>query len=237
VVEDPDSYQTAMRSQSSKQLVVWDLDNTLFDRDSAFLRCLQELSASHGKPFTADGLRRIMEFDQSGRADRLSTMEVVARELGKPASDAVALWTVVQESLPRHVEPDPAAFRILNKLFRSHRFALVSNGGTALQRGKLERTGVAHFFEPELIIISGEVGATKPDPAIFLELARRSGSPLETALFVGDDPVNDIAGASASNMQTCWISRGRAVPSFISPDHVFRDLDEMHTLYCEASLT
>lgn len=228
-----------MRSQSSKRLIAWDLDNTLFGRDAAFLRCLRELAASHAaesKNLTPVSWSRILEFDRSGQADRLATMTVVASELGLPASHANALWAAVQDALPQHVEPDPAAFRLLNELSQCHRFAVVSNGGAVLQRRKLEKTGVAHFFEPEMILISGEVGLSKPDPAIFRELEQRSGSPLETMLFVGDDPENDIAGPSALKMQTCWISRGRSVPDNISPTYVARDLNEMHSLFRAGSL-
>ena len=47
------------------------------------------------------------------------------------------------------------------------------------------------------IVVSGEVGVAKPDPAIFEVLRERVGRPLEECVFVDDGPKNVAAAAEA----------------------------------------
>ena len=56
--------------------------------------------------------------------------------------------------------------------------ALVTNGPPDIQRLKIEQAGVGAYFTA--VVISGELGIGKPDPAIFghaLELARGCARP------------------------------------------------------------
>jgi len=47
------------------------------------------------------------------------------------------------------------------------------------------------------VIVSGEEGVAKPDPAIFEILHARIGHPLESCLFIDDSPANiEAAGKS-----------------------------------------
>ncbi len=47
------------------------------------------------------------------------------------------------------------------------------------------------------VVVSGEVGVAKPDPAIFDVLRSRIGRPLEQAVFVDDSAANVAAGSRA----------------------------------------
>jgi 2-haloacid dehalogenase len=49
------------------------------------------------------------------------------------------------------------------------------------------------------VVVSGEVGVAKPDPAIFRVLRERVGRPLEECVFVDDSPRN-VAAAAAAGM-------------------------------------
>lgn len=57
--------------------------------------------------------------------------------------------------------------------------------------------GWAGLFDA--LVISGEVGARKPEPEIYLLAARRLGVPAEACVFVDDLPVN-VRGAAAVGM-------------------------------------
>ena len=93
---------------------------------------------------------------------------------------------------------------------RSWRTAVVSNGDAHNQRLKLAASGLSASFDA--IAISTEVGVAKPDPRIFDIVLRELGVSASRTLHVGDDEVNDIAGASAAGLLTCWISTGRSFP-------------------------
>ena len=49
------------------------------------------------------------------------------------------------------------------------------------------------------IVVSGEVGLAKPDPAVFALLRERVGRPLHECVFVDDSPAN-VAAAAAAGM-------------------------------------
>jgi putative hydrolase of the HAD superfamily len=52
-----------------------------------------------------------------------------------------------------------------------------------------------------------EVGASKPQPAIFRAAVEKLGVAPHEVLHVGDDPVLDVGGARAAGLRTAWINR------------------------------
>lgn len=93
-----------------------------------------------------------------------------------------------------------------------------------MQRAKLAAVGLDRRFAN--VLISDDVGARKPDAAFFAALLRVLGSPADACLMVGDHPVNDIAGAHAAGMQTCWL-RNRHFTTAVDADHVVDSLLEV----------
>jgi len=89
---------------------------------------------------------------------------------------------------------------------RGLRLALVSNWSDRL-RGLLDALNLTRYFE--LIVISAEVGHTKPDPAIFRLVTQRMDVAPGDVLHVGDHPVNDLAGARAAGMAALLLDRDR----------------------------
>ncbi|MYH41528.1 MAG: HAD family hydrolase, partial [Chloroflexi bacterium] len=62
-----------------------------------------------------------------------------------------------------------------------------------------------HCFDA--IAISGEIGAVKPDPAIFEVALSGLGVPGDDVWHVGDSPGIDVAGARAAGLKAVWINR------------------------------
>ena len=205
-------------------VVAWDLDNTLFDRDAAVRRFFRWYLTSLGRdtqePGGTDLLGAIMALDQGGDGDRSTFCREVCELCGQAPEAAPALWAAWQAKLPEFIWFEHKALASLFWLRSHFRHALVSNGGSALQRAKLRRAGVRHHFAAGDIFISGEVGFEKPDARMFGAALRALGKRPEQVLHVGDHPTNDIAGATAVGMRTCWVSRGRTPPSDLHADMV-----------------
>ncbi|MCB1789479.1 MAG: HAD family hydrolase [Gammaproteobacteria bacterium] len=92
------------------------------------------------------------------------------------------------------------------------RFTLVSvtNGNS-----QIEHTPLHASFDHSLT--AAEVGAAKPDPAMFHVASRRSGVPLSAFLHVGDDPARDVQAARELGLSTVWVNRdGREWPADIA---------------------
>jgi HAD superfamily hydrolase (TIGR01509 family) len=102
----------------------------------------------------------------------------------------------------------PAAHReLLEELSRSHRLALVSNFDHAPTVARLlEREGLTRLFSA--VVISIEVGRRKPHPEIFAEALRRLNAKPGEAVFVGDSPGDDVAGARNAGIDAAWLNVG-----------------------------
>lgn len=97
--------------------------------------------------------------------------------------------------------------RTLEALRPSYRLGLITNGPSAIQRRKIERFGLANYLD--VLIVSGEVGVAKPDPAIFALALAQLGVGPDAALFVGDSPEHDLRGAAAAGMACVWMNPWR----------------------------
>ena len=84
--------------------------------------------------------------------------------------------------------------------------ALVTNGASCLQREKLAASGLADRFD--IVVAGGDVGAAKPDPAIFRRALDALGAAPADAIMVGNSLEHDIEGAVALGMRAVWVDRG-----------------------------
>jgi len=119
------------------------------------------------------------------------------------------------------------AERLVSDLANRVRLALITNGFAAVQKSRFARSPLTLLFEP--IVISEEVGTTKPDPAIFDEAFRRMGSPAKSdVLMIGDSLTADIRGGAGYGIDTCWFNPlGDPAPDGMVITHVVRELIEI----------
>lgn len=96
------------------------------------------------------------------------------------------------------------ALDVLRTLRGTASLALITNGIAEVQNRRLDHSGIRPFFDS--IVISGEVGVAKPDPAIFaLACAHLRSTDKDGILMVGDSLSSDIRGAQAFGVDACWI--------------------------------
>ena len=101
--------------------------------------------------------------------------------------------------------PVPGALELLDTL-RSHvRIGLITNGVVPEQTDKIRICD----FGPRLdaVVISGEAGLSKPDPAIFQLALARIDSSAEEAVMVGNSWEDDIVGARDAGLSAVWMNR------------------------------
>ncbi|HLZ08746.1 MAG TPA: HAD family hydrolase [Chloroflexota bacterium] len=133
------------------------------------------------------------------------------------------------ERRARHVA-FPDAGPVLARLAPSYRLGLITNGAPAIQRLKLAGSGFVGFFDPALILISGDLGIGKPDPAIFARALTQAGVVADEAVMVGNSLASDIVGARNSAIRAVWVDRtGEVLPSDLKPFQVIQSLSELLT--------
>lgn len=99
----------------------------------------------------------------------------------------------------------PEAIAVLQTLRRSYKLALLTNGAPDMQQEKIKYFQLAPYFE--VIVVSGEVGAGKPQPAIFHTVLKRLEVAPQDAVMVGDSLERDIKGAYQSGLRGIWVNR------------------------------
>ena len=189
--------------------VFLDLDDTLFDRTAA----VQRWAATMLPELDEADERWLLECDARGRRSRLDfATDLVARFELPTRADVLASAFPLQ--LASHVEREAGVREQIARLAIQTRVAIVTNGSGAAQRMKLRRLGLDQLVHA--VFISGELGSAKPDPEIVQRALRWSGQAASNCLFVGDDPVNDIAPAAALGFATAWRERD-VWPSELAP--------------------
>lgn len=126
--------------------------------------------------------------------------------------DALAdrLLEAYVEAWPRHIETFEDVMETLELVRSRYRVALITNGRSVEQRLKIERGGLADAFD--VIVVSGEVGVRKPDPAIFGYALRALDVEPGHAMHIGDSAPHDVRGARNAGLGAVWVDRGHGQP-------------------------
>ena len=185
--------------------LLFDLDQTLIDREQTMQRFLNEQICRHRpriKSAASTLVESIFRHQENGYADKLTAYRNACTELNEDS----ALAQVLFEGMEQRYGENPILFEgageVLASLQDEFRLGLITNGRRKVQSAKINSSGLHGFFDS--ILISGQVGVKKPDPAIFhLGLDALAVRP-DQAVFIGDHPVNDIEAAAAVGMQTIW---------------------------------
>lgn len=103
----------------------------------------------------------------------------------------------------------PAARETLADLRqRGRRTGIVSNFDYRLPR-ILDAFGLTPLLD--VVILSADAGAAKPDPRIFAVAVQRLGVRASEAVYVGDDADDDIAGARAAGLHAVDVASLRTL--------------------------
>lgn len=209
--------------------ILFDLDGTLFDRDSA----VRELVTSQYKRFSEAlatvpedvYVDRVLALDAHGYADKVDVYQRALGELGLPATLGNVLVGDFWAAYHRQTRPFPDACSVLSEL-RSHglKLGIITNGSVAVQEPVIARHGFAALMD--VILISERECTWKPDPEIFRRALRSLDTRADEAWFVGDNPESDIRGAAAAGLTAVW----RRTPYWPKPTAPHRTIDRLPDL-------
>ncbi len=159
---------------------------------------------------------------------RLRSLAILLQQAGYPRELAHAASAVFREARNR-VTPFDEVVDNLARLREHYTLVSVTNGNS-----QIEHTPLHASFHHSLT--AAEVGAAKPDPAIFEAASRRAEVPLGAFLHVGDDPLRDIQAARDIGLTTVWVNRyASAWPDELEPaDLEVRDIAELVTRMIDA---
>ena len=168
-------------------------------------------------------LEHNLEGSDRGRLDDLRDRcaEVMRRALELPRLEHATAREVMLGSL--EFVPFPDVVPALSAL-RGQRLVVVSNWDCSLA-GWLRGAGLLEHVEA--VVTSAEVGAAKPDRAIFEHALELAGARPGEAVHVGDSLDNDVAGARAAGIRPVLLARDGPAPSGVE---AIRSLAELPAL-------
>ena len=214
--------------------LVFDLDNTLLNREALFMRVAESFYDEHLHAKTSvtreRAVAKMVEWDGDGYADRQKMLMQWLGEWPETGLDLESLRAWYRLGTAQHTGPDMEVNAFLGQLNdRGVPWGIVTNGPPS-QRVKCEAAGLSKLAP--FILISEEIGYAKPDPRIFGDALRSTGlSTPEQVMFVGDNPEVDIDGAKSFGMKAAWVRRGRQYPPGLKvPDRVVDVVTELRSI-------
>jgi HAD superfamily hydrolase (TIGR01549 family) len=213
-------YNEEVSRTRSTRAVLFDLDDTLFDHRGASQAALKIVQADHAclTAWSFDALERVhSRFLEETHADvlagtktidaaRLERFRRIFRAAGVDMDDDRLESTAMsyRRTYLEHRRPVAGARALLAALKPRVRIAIVSNNVRDEQEGKLALFGFGPFVDE--LVVSAEVGISKPDAAIFRIALDRLGVTADSAVMVGDSWAADIEGARAAGIRAVWFN-------------------------------
>jgi len=222
--------------------IFFDVDDTLYST-SAFARLARrrgiDAMIETGLAISRQALAReldevIAEFPSNyeHHYDKLLVRLPSAALAGVNPAVVVAAGVVAyHETKGRELAPYDDVLFMLRRLSKTDLTLGVITGGLAVKQAeKLLRLGVLRFLHPRAIFISDQVGFGKANPKLYLRACQETGIEPAEAMYVGDNPLNDIDPPNAIGMITVRIHRNGKYADLTSrtpPSHEIDDLGEL----------
>jgi putative hydrolase of the HAD superfamily len=199
--------------------VLFDLDDTLVDQESASRAAVVGWAREHGltdeAPALEDRWRQISALHYGRYQDRELTYAEQRRARARDfldghdltadaAADAAfaaylsryeAAWTAFPDARPALRRASASGLRV----------GVLTNGDADHQALKLAMTGLSGVVD--VLAASSTLSAAKPDPRAFHEACARLGAAPESTLMVGDSLAGDVRGAERAGLPAVLLDR------------------------------
>lgn len=226
-----------MKRNSSPRAVLFDLDETLVQHSQGSAMCwsealsmtglatngshavlLRALLQQHRALWSTESWRRRARWHVEHATFKIVMSALRLARITLPAEQAECLATCYRKLRHASLVASPDVPPLLASLRAlGIRTAVVSNGTRVAQAAKLARFELAQHFE--FVQTREDVGHLKPDTRVFARALRNLGVRPSEAWFVGDDLVEDIAGAQRCGMAGVWLARMPRQNNSIVPTH------------------
>ncbi|ARD49054.1 YjjG family noncanonical pyrimidine nucleotidase [Sporosarcina sp. P33] len=202
----------------SYDLLLFDLDDTLFDFDETEKHALGKTFHTFGLPNGLDAYRDTYRAISSVIWDELEQGHIAIEELKverfrrlfahhELQIDASHFGELYIENLGYESHLIDGVEEMISRL-SEYRLAILTNGFTLAQHARIAGSPLRNTFEA--IIASEETGYRKPQREIFEYTFNKLGiTDPSRVLMIGDSLTSDIQGGINAGIDTCWFNRDR----------------------------
>lgn len=221
------------------EVITFDLDDTLWDVRPALTKAEAAQNAWLEKHYpqilnrqAASDLKRIRQqvLEQNPQlAHQISQFRqaVLQQTLAEAGiSETEAHWAAKEAFQAfiarRHdVALYPESLPLLEELAQNYTLGALTNGNA-----DVTKTPLGKFFD--FALKAEDVGAAKPEPALFDHALERTGVNASAMIHIGDSHDHDVVGAYRAGIRSVWFTQQGASSDFA--DHVIACLTELPSL-------
>jgi YjjG family noncanonical pyrimidine nucleotidase len=138
-----------------------------------------------------------------------------------------------ENALSQQHDELPGAYEAVKEIASRLPIAIVTNGIATIQRPRMENCSLRPFFSE--IVISEEVGFSKPRPEMLLLALQKYGYEKDDAVMIGDRVYTDIASGYNAGIDTVFVLSGEgtkkdAEESDTKPTYILRGIEELYDI-------
>ncbi|MBO1305636.1 HAD family hydrolase [Enterococcus sp. 669A] len=221
---------------------IFDIDDTIYDQQQAFQRAfenqripesatvdcshLYKLTREYGDETFRDG------FDQSKlRSMQIHRIRRALQDYAIVIDDQQALnFQLDFEKFQKEIQLFPEVKQLFDNLVSQKKIVgIITNGTKEKQTHKIQKLELSHWISPGNMLVSEEVGISKPNISIFKALEDKLPVAKENIYYIGDNFLNDIIGAQSAGWKTVWANyrEHEAVDETVIPDYVVESPREL----------
>lgn len=200
------------------QSVVFDLDDTLYPEKeyvfSGFRAVAAWIENQFGIPTELGFVELCHLFEQGVRGNTfnqwLNKHQLMSERL------IGQLISIYREHSPQ-IRPYFDAVGALQKIGKSSKLGIISDGPLLMQQRKVDALGIKHFFD--CIVFSDVWGREnwKPSKRPYVEALLQLQSQPELTVYVGDNPLKDFYGARACGWHSVWLKHENGEYTHLAP--------------------
>ncbi len=187
--------------------VIFDLDQTLLDRDRSLREFIHWQCRGMLRPYLENEqsfTNRFIELDANGTVWKDRVYQELINEFSLADWSVQELLTVYETCFCAFALPREGVVEAVKSLAGKYKIGLISNGMTPFQERNFRALGISSVFES--IIVSQAVGLRKPDRQIFHLGCHQLGASPQNTIFIGDNPIADMRGASDAGLNTIFVT-------------------------------
>lgn len=208
--------------------IVFDVDDTLYRRSDPYIRAYHKCFQKHirnengwptgielyrtSRVYVEEEYRRrvLGEIDMEEMLIRRTLRSFAACGVCLTEKEAL-LFEEAYEREQSSIKLIPQFKAFFDTLVRSGQgvfLGILTNGPSGHQKRKIHVLGLARWIPEEHIVVSGDIGVSKPDLKAFRIYEKKCCVRPENTIMVGDNLEADIQGAEAAGWNALWVDVG-----------------------------
>lgn len=203
------------------EIIIFDADETLFDfkksEKYAFEHAMLEFNIAYDEGYHLKIYKEINDAIWKDFENGLITQEKLKVERFKRLSDKLNIkFDAVEfaKSYMKHLANASFLYEdstsLIEDLHKNYKLIIITNGLKDVQNNRIRKSTIGKYFED--IIISEEVGVSKPDSKIFeVALENIDYTDKSKILMVGDSLTSDVKGGINFGVDTCWFNHKKSL--------------------------